>query len=205
MDADADITQLLQDWRAGDRAALDALLPVVYDELRAMARQHLRRERVDHSFKSNDLVHEVYFKLVQQERVDWKSRAHFYALAATFIRRILVDHAKKRLAEKRRPQLHKITLNEEITPDVNDVDLTYLVDVDAAIARLAGAHPRQARVVELKFFVELSIDEIAEVLEVGSATIKRDWNQAKTFLARELSAPTAAATQASPLDRPGHE
>ncbi len=204
MDDDGEITQLLQDWRAGDQEALDALLPVVYEELRTMARYHLVRERPDHSFKSTDLVHEVYLKLVQQENVDWQSRAHFFALAATFTRRILVDHAKKWLAEKRRPQRHKVTLEPEITPG-QEVDLEYLVDVDAALKKLAADQPRQARVVELKFFAELNIEEIAEVLEIAPSTVKRDWNRAKDFLATELAAPTNAPTQAPPLDRPEQE
>ena len=204
MSEDGSITQLLQEWRAGDQEALDALLPVVYQELRLLARQHLRRERPDHSFRSTDLVHEVYLKLVQQEHVDWQSRAHFFALAATFIRRILVDHAKKRLAEKRRAQRQKITLNPELTPG-QEVDLGYLVDVDSALGRLAADHPRSARVVELKFFVELNIEEIAEVLEIAPSTVKRDWKLAKLFLARELAPPTAAPTAAAPLDSSDQE
>lgn len=201
MSEDGSITQLLQEWRAGDQEALDDLLPVVYQELRVMARHHLRRERPDHSFRSTDLVHEVYLKLVQQERVDWQSRAHFFALAATFTRRILVDHAKKRLAEKRRAQRHKITLNPELTAG-RDVDLGYLVDVDAALERLAADHPRSARVVELKFFVELNIEEIATVLEIAPSTVKRDWQQARSFLARELAAKTDSPTQVESLDMP---
>ena len=180
-----DITLLLEAWQSGHEEALEELLPAVYDELRRIARRYLYQERADHTFKSTDLVHEAYLRLVNQNRVEWQSRAHFYAIAATFMRRILADHARKRLAKKRGAQPRKITLNPAITP-AKDSDLVYLVDLDEALSRLEADHPRQARVVELKAFVELSIDEIAEVLDIAPATVKRDWTAAKSYLADEL-------------------
>lgn len=186
-DSTEHITLLLERWQQGDEEALDELLPAVYDELRLIARRHLVKERADHSFQSTDLVDEAYLRLIEQNRVDWQGRAHFYGIAANFMRRILVDHARKRLAKKRPPQGRKVTLVPEITPG-QDQDLAYLIDVDEAISKLAEVQPRQARVVELKFFVEMTNDEIATVLEVAPATVKRDWQRARSFLAERLGA-----------------
>lgn len=180
-----DITLLLEEWQAGNEEALEDLLPQVYDELRRIARRYLYHERADHTLKSTDLVHEAYLRLVNQNRVEWQSRSHFYAIAATLMRRILADHARKRLAKKRIAQAQKITLNPAITPS-KDADLTYIVDLDEALTKLEAKHPRQSRVVELKVFVELTIDEIADVLEIAPATVKRDWAAAKSYLAEEL-------------------
>ncbi len=185
------ITLLLQKWQKGDQEALEKLLPAVYDELRRIARRYLRKERADHSFQSTDLVDEAYLRLIKQNRVDWQGRAHFFAISANLMRRILVDHARKRLAEKRKSETRKVPFVSGFTPDKQQ-DLEYLVDVDDAIGRLAERQPRQARVVELKFFVELTNDEIASVLDVSPATVKRDWSRARSFLASELGGPQDA-------------
>lgn len=181
----SDITLLLEEWRGGDEDALEELLPAVYDELRKIARQHLYKERAGHSFKSTDLVHEAYLRLINQDRVEWQNRAHFYAIAATFMRRILADHARKKLTKKRGERIGKITLNPAIAA-ADEADLTYLVDLDEALVRLEAEHPRQSRVVELKVFAELTIPEIADVLDIAPATVKRDWSAARSYLAAEL-------------------
>lgn len=183
----SDITLLLDAWRGGDEHALEELLPAVYDELRKIARRHLYKERPDHSFKSTDLVHEAYLRLINQDRVEWQNRAHFYAIAATFMRRILADHARKKLTKKRGARHGKITLNPAIA-SAEEADLTYLVDLDEALVGLETEHPRQSRVVELKVFAELTIPEIADVLDIAPATVKRDWSAARSYLAAKLHA-----------------
>ena len=182
-----DITLLLEEWRGGDEDALEELLPAVYDELRKIARQYMYKERADHSFRSTDLVHEAYLRLIHQDRVEWQNRTHFYAIAATFMRRILADHARKKLTKKRGARQGKITLNPAIAA-ANEADLTYLVDLDEALVRLEAENPRQSRVVELKVFAELTIPEIADVLDIAPATVKRDWSAARSYLAAELHA-----------------
>lgn len=180
-----DVTRLLLQWSDGDPAALQDLLPLVYDELRQLARGYLYRERSDHTLQSTALVHEAYLRLVDQN-VSWQGRAHFFGIAAQMMRRILVDHARKKNAAKRGDGICKVTLEEEILgAGQRDVDVLAL---DEALTRLAKLDPQQSRIVELRFFAGLSIEETAEILKISPATIKRDWAMAKAWLFREMSA-----------------
>jgi RNA polymerase sigma factor (TIGR02999 family) len=181
----ADVTQLLVSWNMGNQAALDELMPLVYGELHRLASAHLRRERPDHTLQSTALVHEAFMKLVNQREVEWRNRAHFYGIAAQMIRRILVDYARSHHAEKRGSGAVKLALDEALAvPQKTDLDLLELND---ALEHLAEMDPRQNRIVELRFFAGLSIDETAEVMQLSPATIKREWNSARAWLFRELS------------------
>ncbi len=174
-----DATQMLKDWDEGDQDAPARLMPLIYDELRQRAAAYLRQERADHTLQATALVHETYLKLIDQKRVDWKSRAHFCGVAAHLMRRLLLEHARKHNAEKRGGKLEKLYLDEtrelaqECTPD--------LIELDDALQSLAATYPREAEVVELKFFGGLAAGEIAEVLKVSSKTVLRDWNFAKAL------------------------
>lgn len=179
-----DVTGLLVRWRTGDRNALDALTPLVYDELRRLAKSYLRRERPDHTLDGTALVHEAYMRLVDQRNVEWRNRNHFFALAAELIRRILVDHARARIAAKRGGANIKLSLDEALAPaDEKDLNLLAL---DDALLALTHADPQQSRIVELRYFAGLTIEETADVLEISPATVKRDWTTAKAFLKREM-------------------
>ena len=180
-----DITQMLIDWSNGDRAALDRLIPVVYAELRRQAARHLRRERQGHTLQTTDLIHETYLRLVDQREVRWQSRAHFFAVAAQLMRRILVDHARRRRRAKRGGPAARLPLEEAlvIAAEKSDVDLLAL---DEALERLAAVNARQSRIVELRYFSGLSIEETAEALGVSPTTVKDDWSVAKAWLYREL-------------------
>jgi len=183
--ASGGVTGLLIDWSNGDRGALDRLMPLVYEELRHIARHHLSAEDVGHTLQSTALVHEAYLKLVDQRRVRWQNRAHFFAVAAQLIRRILLDHARRRHAAKRGGPATRLTLEEGlIAPRCRDVDL---VSLDEALNALAELDPQQARVVELRFFAGLTIAEAAEALGISSATVQRDWVTAKAWLFDRLS------------------
>jgi RNA polymerase sigma-70 factor, ECF subfamily len=180
-----DATQILQDWSAGDKNAAARLMPLVYEELRRRAAEYLRHERPDHTLQATALVHEVYLKLVDQSRANWKDRAHFASVAASLMRRILIQHAREHNREKRGGKLEKLYLDEtrelacEQSPD--------LVVLDDALKSFATTYPREGEVVELKFFGGLEANEIAEVLNVSSKTVLRDWNFAKLWLRRELT------------------
>ena len=183
-DAPQDVTRLLARWGQGDREALDALTPLVYNELRRLAKAHLRRERPDHTLEGTALVHEAYLRLIDQHQVEWKSRNQFFGLAAELIRRILVDHARARVAAKRGGSSSKLYLDDAIVPaQEKDLDL---VALDDALQTLARTDPQQSRIVELRYFGGLTIEETAEVLDISPATVKRDWVMAKAFLKREL-------------------
>ena len=183
-EATENVTRLLARWGEGDAAALDALTPLVYDELRRLAKAYLRRERPDHTLEGTALVHEAYLRLIDQRQVEWRNRNHFFALAAELIRRILVDHARARIAAKRGGSNLKLSLDEAIAPaEEKDLDL---VALDDALAALARADHQQSRIVELRYFAGLTIEETAEVLEISPATVKRDWAMAKAFLKREM-------------------
>lgn len=187
----AAVTQLLSDRSKGDQSALEQLLPMVYGELRRLASAYLRRERPDHTLQSTALVHEAFLRLVDQHDVQWRSRAHFYAIAAQMIRRILVDYARAQQAEKRGSGAVKLALDEAVgVPMRSDVDLLGLND---ALDRLAGFDPRQSRLVELRFFAGLSIEETAEAMEMSPATIKREWSSARAWLFREMTRSSAQA------------
>jgi RNA polymerase sigma-70 factor, ECF subfamily len=184
--ASQDVTQLLMQWTGGDAAALDQLLPLVYDELRRLAASYLRRERSDHTLQSTALVHEAYLRLVDQRETQYQNRAHFFAVASQMIRRILVDHARGHMRDKRGGGAPKLSIDEALAvPGENNLDL---VALDDALHTLAELDPRQSRVVEMRFFGGLSIEETAEALEVSPATIKREWTTAKAWLFRQLSA-----------------
>jgi RNA polymerase sigma factor (TIGR02999 family) len=180
-----DVTQLLHRWSSGNRNALDNLTPVVYDELRRLAGIYLSRERSDHTLQATALVHEAYMKLVDQKNVRWQNRAHFFGIAAQMIRRILVDHARGVRAAKRGGGAMALSLDEALgVSEKRDLEIEAL---DDALAALAKIDPQQARVVELRFFTGLSIEETAEVLGISDSTVKRDWVSAKAWLFRELS------------------
>jgi RNA polymerase sigma factor (TIGR02999 family) len=180
-----DVTQLLQDWSSGNKAALDSLTPVVYDELRRLANVYLRRERQDHTLQATALVHEAYMKLVDQRQVRWQNRAHFFGIAAQMIRRILVDHARGVRAAKRGGGAVALSIDEALgVSEKRDFELEAL---DDALETLSKVDPQQARVVELRFFTGLSIEETAEVLGISESTVKRDWISAKAWLFRQLS------------------
>jgi RNA polymerase sigma factor (TIGR02999 family) len=179
-----EITRLLADWSKGDRQALEKLTPLVYDELRRLAGRYLRQERHGHTLQSTALVHEAYLKLVGQNNVRWQNRAHFFGIAAQMIRRILVDYARARGADKRGSGAEKLSLDEAIAlPGGPDLDL---VALDDALEGLAQIDQRQSRLVELRFFAGLTLEETAEVLQMSLATAKRDWVSAKAWLSREI-------------------
>jgi RNA polymerase sigma factor (TIGR02999 family) len=180
-----EVTKLLARWGQGDPNALAALTPLVYNELRRLAKSYLRRERPDHTLEGTALVHEAYLRLVDQRSgIEWRNRNHFYALAAELIRRILVDHARARVAAKRGGDAFKLSLSDAMEPaDEKDVDL---VALDDALALLARNDPQQGRIVELRYFAGLTIEETADALEISPATVKRDWAVAKAFLKREM-------------------
>lgn len=180
----ADVTRVLNNWRAGETDAAGELMPLVYDELRRLARNYLRRERGDHTLQATALVHEAYLRLIDGE-VSWQNRAHFYGIAAKLMRRILVDHARARNAEKRGGLLEKIALDE--ARDLPPAAASDLLQVDSALEQLAKTYPRKSEVVELKFFGGLEAKQIAEVLQVSEKTVLRDWQFAKLWLCRELS------------------
>lgn len=179
-----DVTQLLVNWRKGDQQALEELWPLVYGELRKLARRYLRRERSDHTLQSTALVHEAFIRLIDQKNVQWQNRAHFFGVAAQMIRRILVDHARGHQTTKRGGGVCKLSLDEAIgVAEKRDLDL---VTLDDALNGLAEIDVQQSRIVELRFFGGLSIEETAHVLGISPATVKRDWNIAKAWLYRDM-------------------
>jgi RNA polymerase sigma factor (TIGR02999 family) len=176
-------TQLLLRWRSGDQEALQALIPLVYKELRLAARRCLRAERPDHTLQSTELVHEAYLRLAADRPASTVNKAHFVAVAAKLMRQILVDYARRRAAAKRGPQ-YKVELSENFDlPQPTNVDL---VELDHALTRLSQRDAQQERIVELRFFGGLTVEETAEALEVSPATVKRDWSMAKAWLTREV-------------------
>ena len=178
------VTRLLRDARAGDRAALDELLPLVYRELRQIAARHLAQERPGHTLQATALVHEVYLRLIDQHSVDWRNRAHFFSIAAEMMRRILVNHAVGRRAQKRGAGETLLSLDEVVSfPNRQDVDLILL---DEALTRLAELDALQARIVEMRFFAGLTVEEVAEVLGVSDSEVKREWRSAKAWLTAQL-------------------
>jgi len=179
------VTEMLRDWRKGDQEALEQLIPVVYDELHRQAARYLRREHPGHTLQTTALIHEAYLRLIKQQNIEWQNRAHFYAIAARLMRQILVDHARRRQATKRGGSDIKVPLEEAIVlSSGRNVDL---VALDEALTRLAAIDPQQSRIVELRYFSGLSVEETAEVLGVSSRTVKRDWNVAKAWLRQQIS------------------
>ena len=187
-DSTHDVTRLLQAWGAGSPQASEQLLPLIYDQLRRIAREYMRREREGHTLQSTALVHEAYLKLTRGEPISWQGRAHFYGLAARAMRRILVNHARDRQRHKRAGVQLTVSLaaaeNLHLPQDEHGVDL---VALDAALERLTLAHPRPSQVVELRFFGDMETSDIAEVLQVSEKTILRDWQFARLWLHRELA------------------
>ena len=181
-----DVTGLLDDWSRGDRHALDRLLPLVYAELRSIAARQLRHERAGHTLQPTALVHEAYVRLIDQRQVKWRNRAHFFGVAAGMMRRILVDQARVRRAEKRGGQWERVTLvGDEAAVDSPDpVDVLTL---HQSLERLAAFDPQQERIVELRYFGGLTIEEVAEVTGVSAATVVREWTIAKAWLQADLS------------------
>jgi RNA polymerase sigma factor (TIGR02999 family) len=184
MDPRFEVTELLRQWSDGRPEALDRLLPEIYAELRRLASSYLRRERPDHTLQPTALVHEAFFKLVDQRAVQWQSRAHFFGIAAQAMRRILVDHARAHAADKRGAGERKVSLDEvQIAGAPIDFDILAL---DEALSRLAVFDPQQSRVVELRFFGGLTMEETAEVLHISPATVGREWTMARAWLYAEL-------------------
>lgn len=180
-----EITELLLKWRGGDQSALNELMPMVYDELRRLARQFMRRERAGHTLQTTALVNEAYLRMVNSSQVEWNDRAHFFAIAAQLMRRVLVDEARKRSYQKRGGQFTHIELDEALMPaQERRFDLLAL---DEALDRLAQFAPRKSRVVEMRFFGGLSINETGAVLGVSNDIVKREWRTAKLWLLNELS------------------
>ena len=180
----AEVSGLLQAWSDGDQTALDQLAPIVYDELRRLARHYLRRERPDHSLQATALVNEAYLRLIDYKHMRWENRAHFFAVSAQLMRRILVDHARRR-NQKRGRGVEHVELEE--TAVIGGGRTANLVALDDAMQALARLDPRKARVVELRFFGGLSVEETAEVVKVSSVTVMRDWSTARAWLHREMS------------------
>jgi RNA polymerase sigma factor (TIGR02999 family) len=178
------VTALLGDWSGGNRAALTALLPLVYGELRRVAARQLRRERADHTLQPTALVHEAYIRLVDQRQVDWQNRAHFFGVAAQVMRRILVDHARRHDAGKRGDGVRCVSIDE--ARDVAATNAIPVLALDQALDRLETVDAELARIVELRAFGGLTIEEAAHVLSVSPSTAKRDWRTAKAWLNREL-------------------
>jgi len=184
-DVPADVTQILQDWSKGDTAAAEKLMPLVYEELRRLARSYLARERGGHTLQATALVHEAYLRLTDETQLSWKDRAHFYGIAARLMRRILIDHARAHNAAKRGGLQQKLMLDEaRELPTKSEVDL---VELNGALESFAKDYPRKSEVVELKFFGGLDAKEISEVLQVSEKTVLRDWNFAKLWLCRALT------------------
>lgn len=180
-----DVTRLLNEWSGGDRAALDALIPLVHQELRRVAARHLRRERSDHTLQATALVNEAYLRLADQRNTHWQNRLQFYAVASRLMRRILIDHARRRQAARRGSAPHRIELEDADLPGRGpDFDLLAL---DEALDALALQDERQARMVEMRYFGGLSVEETAEALQVSASTVKSDWRLARAWLRRFLA------------------
>ena len=181
-----DVTQLLLKWSQGEQGAMDELLPLVYRELHKIAHRYLNKERGEHTLQTTALVHEAYIKLIDQNRVQWQNRAHFFGIAAQAMRRILVDNARQRLSGKRGSGAEKISI-EDNQIDVSDEKASNLIELDFALKKLAELDPNKARLVELRYFGGLSLEETAEVLGVSRPTVIRQWRLAKAWLYNEIA------------------
>jgi RNA polymerase sigma factor (TIGR02999 family) len=179
------VTQLLIEWSEGNKAAIDKLLPLIYDELRRLARYYMRRERAGHTLQTSALVNEAYLRLIDQKSVRWQNRAHFFAIASQLMRRILLDHARRRHKSKRGGDAQKIPLDEAAV--VSGERAAELIALDDALTSLDAIDQRKSKIVELRFFGGLNIEETAEVLEISPATVQREWSMAKAWLYREIS------------------
>ena len=186
MDDRSEVTELLKQWTDGRRDALDQLIPRIYSELRKLASGYLRRERADHSLQPTALVHEAFLKLVDQRAVQWQNRAHFFGIAAQAMRRILVDHARAHAAEKRGSGERPVAIDDNL-PGGAGVDIN-VIALDEALCKLAALDLQQSRIVELRYFGGLTMEETAEALKISPATVGRDWTVAKAWLYAELKA-----------------
>ena len=180
-----DITQLLLQWGGGDASALDELMPVVYAELRRIARRFMRRQSPNNTLQTTDLVNEAYLRLIDSSRVNWQGRTHFFAVSAQLMRRILVDAARRRNSQKRGGGQVRVTLDDRL--DIAEADGTDVVALDEALKRLAELNPRHGQIVELRYFGGLTEDQVADLLSLSPRTVRRDWSLAKAWLYRELS------------------
>ncbi len=183
--APSEVSQLLRAWGNGDRTALDKLMPLVYDELRRMAKRYMERQPAGHTLQTTALIHEAYLRLVDQSEAQWQNRAHFFAVAATAMRHILVDHARTRQAAKRDGAAQQVTLDEAAAVSVERA--AELVALDDALQSLEAFDQRKSHVVEMRYFGGLTVEETAEALQVSPETVARDWRLARTWLLRELS------------------
>lgn len=190
-----DVTQLLVDWNQGDQSALEELMPLVYQELHRLAERSMRRERPGHTLQPTALIHEAYLQLVDQTRIQWKNRAQFFGVSAQLMRRITLLHARSRGAAKRGGGFHRITFDEDLPVSAHQA--AELVDIDEALTSLAALDPRLAKVVELRFFGGLTVEETAQTLEVSPTTVKREWRTARAWLNDRLatSAPQPGESQ----------
>jgi len=179
------VTLLLQNLDLADRSQADELLNLVYEELRALARQHMRREQAAHTLQPTALVHEAYLRLVGGQKIDWQSRAHFFGIAARSMRQVLVDHARKRKTAKRGGDLNRVTLHSEVLADSNDG--CDILDLHAALERLNAMNPQFSELVEVRFFAGLTLDEAALALGVSRRKVAKDWSVARLWLSRELN------------------
>ena len=185
-----EVTRLLREWSSGNQEALERLLPLVYDELRRQAGGFFLRERGEHTLQPTALVHEAYLRLVGQDAIDWKDRAHFFGIAGRTMRQVLVDHARARNAEKRGGgRIHVALDAAEAAGAATQARPMDLLDLDRALSRLAAFDERQARLVELRLFAGLTIEESAEALQISHATVSREWRHAEAWLQREMSEP----------------
>jgi RNA polymerase sigma factor (TIGR02999 family) len=179
-----EVTQMLIDWSNGDQTALDKLIPVVYTELRKLADKRLRRRRPDYTIQTTALVHEAYIHLIDCNNIDWKNRAHFFGVAAQLMRNVLVDYARKQASSKRGGGMYRLTLDDSLKiSDEQDVDLMAL---DEALLKLEDFDPQKNRIIEMRYFAGLTIEETAEALGISATTVKREWSFAKAWLHREI-------------------
>lgn len=186
----SDVTLLLKRLSDGDQDALAQLVPLIYDELHRLAGFHLQRERLNHTLQTTGLVHEAYLRLVDQKEVQWKNRGHFFAVAAQAMRRVLVDYARRHRALKRGSSLTKISLDEAIA--ISNEDVHHVLLLDELLTRLSSIDPEDSRIVELRFFGGLTVEETAEAMRISPATVKREWSVARAWLLRELSRSSVA-------------
>jgi RNA polymerase sigma-70 factor, ECF subfamily len=200
--SDGDVTQLLKAMHAGDPAAAERLLPLVYGELHQLAQAYMRRERPDHTLQPTALIHEAYLRLAGED-IDWSSRAHFIGLAAHVMRQVLVDYARAHAAQRRAGGQHRVEFEDDLA--ISPERLDEAVALDEALTRLAAENPRQARTVELRYFGGLSVEEIARVLDVSPRSVKLDWSLARIWLARRLRPDAAISSEsdsAAPTELP---
>lgn len=179
------VTQLLLQWSNGDQTALDELMPIVYDQLRRMAKRYMNRQESGHTMQTTELIHEAYLKLAGNEEKNWKNRAHFFGVAAQAMRHILVDYARSKKSQRRGGFRQKITLVENAV--VSNQRSDEILALDEALLKLAEVDERKSKIVEMKFFGGLNFEEIAEVLQLSIITVKRDWSFAKNWLSKEIS------------------